>query len=239
MRNALSSLLSFLLLLATCSTAPKPPKNEKIWLHRANAVEKARRFQYDYPGFEIDLQYDDSLHTFFVKHDTDEPSCTTLDAWCDSLDNVSNMGLWFDFKNLNRSNRDEALECLKAIRQRHHLQGKLYVEASPYYDLKPFHEAGFLVSFYVPFFNPYRDDSATCCKHLPTIQDAIDSGVDAISGYEFQYLFLKAHFPDQTKLIWALSSDSAYLKQVIKGIGNDSLVDVLLLPDNAFRFIQQ
>ena len=111
------------------------------------------------------------------------------------------------------------------------MQGKLYVEAHPYYELKPFHKAGFLVSFYVPHFNPYCDDSATCCGHLLTIQDAIDSGVDAISGYEFQYPFLKAHFPSQTKLIWALSADTAYLRQVIEQIGNDSLVDVLLLPD--------
>ena len=233
MRTILISLLCLLLFSTACSNKPEWSHDSKIWLHKANNIEKAQHFQYDYAGLEIDLRYDDVQKTFFVKHDADEPSNTTLDDWCRALDNASNLGLWFDFKNLNESNCDEALDCLVKIRKKHHLKGKLYVESPSYNNLKAFHEAGFLVSFYIPYFNPYRDDSATCNKHLPTIQKAIDSGVDAISGYEFQYKFLKKHFPKQTKLIWTLSTDSAYLEQVIDQIGGDTLVDVLLLPNHS------
>lgn len=234
MRTILISLLCLLLFSTACSNKPEWSHDSKIWLHKANNIEKAQHFQYDYSGFEIDVHYIDSLDTFIIKHDADEPSSLTLDSWCEALKNVSNLGIWFDFKNLDEHNSHAALACLTKIRKRYHLQGKLYVESHAYNELKAFRDAGFRTSFYIPYFNPYKDDSVTCNKRLPEIQDAINSGVDAISGYEFQYKFMKKHFPSQTKLIWTVSVDSAYLKQIINNIGSDTLVDVLLLPNTSF-----
>lgn len=225
--------LALALLMAACAPSTPTPKNSKIWLHRTNTIEKAKHFQYEYAGFEIDVHFIDSLQTFVIEHNTEEASTLTVDQWCRAIKNISNMGIWFDFKNLDHHNRDAALECLTRIRERHQLNGRLYVESSSYEDLKVFREAGFRVSFYIPYFNPYKDDTATCNKHLAVIQKAIDSGVNTISGYEFQYKFIKKAFPNQPKLIWTVSQDSAYLDQVVNNIGSDTLVEVLLLPNTS------
>jgi len=233
--NSLIKPFAFLFLLSVMSCCkPQPTVEEnKIWLHRANSIEKAQHFQYEYGGLEIDVHYIDSLDTFIIKHDPDEPSTLSVNEWCEALDNVSNIGIWFDFKNLNEYNREDALKCLKKIRKKYHLNGKLYVESHAYNELQAFRDEGFRTSFYIPEFNPYQDDSATCYKHIPEIQDAINSGVDAISGYEYQYKFMKKQFPNQTKLIWTVSEKPEYQSMVIKNIGSDSLVDVLLLPNTS------
>ena len=222
-------ILILLMLTSSCTTTSVLPKNEKIWLHRANRIEKAKLFQYTYPGLEIDIVFDDTTGTFLVKHEANEPSNTTLDQWCQAVDHCSELGIWFDFKNLNANNRDAALTCLQQLRQRHHLHGKLYVESPAYPHLELFQEAGFLVSYYIPDFNPCQDNGGL--QHLATIQDAIDHGVDAISGSELQYEFMKKHFPNQTLLIWTINTDLEYQRKLIDSIANDSLVEVLLLPN--------
>lgn len=227
--------LALLTISFSCKQQNVTPKNSKIWLHKANTIEKARHFQYDYPGLEIDVHYDDVLHTYLIKHDADDTTMLPIDTWCQSLDNISNLGLWFDFKNLNDDNRDDALKCLKDLRDRYHLKGKLYVESHAYNELKVFRNAGFLTSYYIPYFNPYTNDSVNSHLFRQKIQDAIDCGVDAISGYEFQYVFMKTEFPCQTKLIWCVSEDKDYVNRAINIIGRDSLVDVLLLPNNTIN----
>ena len=41
--------------------------SKKIWLHRANNVNKAKYFQEKYAGIEIDITFVDSLKTFLVQ----------------------------------------------------------------------------------------------------------------------------------------------------------------------------
>lgn len=227
--------IALLLGFASCNNTQPGDNKDKIWLHRANTIEKARQFQHDYAGLEIDVHYVDSLKTFLIKHDAEDTCFLRLDDWCRAIENISRLGIWFDFKNLNAGNRDAALQNLISIRKKYHLDGKLYVESHAFKELAPFRSAGFLTSYYIPYFNPYTDDSASCYQHLPQIQDAINSGVDAISGYEFQYKFLKKEFPQQHKLIWTVSEKLDYQTQLINNIGGDSLVDVLLLPAKTIR----
>ena len=230
----LFKLLIFNLLLITYACERKVdfhPENERIWLHRANTIQKAQRYQYQYGGLEIDVFFNDSLKTFVIKHNEDDIPELTLKKWCDSLDNISQIGVWFDFKNLNADNCDKALRNLKKIRRKYHMKGKLIVESSSHTELQKFKKAGFLVSFYIPCFNPWEGvDSVSYRCFKETIQDAIDDGVSAISGYDYQYHFMKKEFPGQTKLIWTESVDSSYQARVINTLTSDTLVDVILLP---------
>lgn len=230
-------ILSSLLLVTLCCRCTNTPDyvKDKIWLHRANSIEQAKQFQYDYAGLEIDVHYNDSLQTFLIKHDADDSVSLPINEWCRALEDPSQLGIWFDFKNLNAKNCEASLQCLKTLRETYHLNGKLYVESGAYRELPPFREAGFLTSFYIPYFQPDTDDSATYHKHRQRIQRAVNSGVNAISGFEGQYQFMKQEFPEQTKLIWCVNPDRRYLTKVINTIGSDSLVDVLLLSNDPFN----
>lgn len=232
MKGSLMSIpiLVLLWISTSCTHSPILPKSDKIWLHRANRIEKAQQFQYDYAGLEIDVFFDDSTGTFFVKHDATAPSDTPLEQWCQALDNRSNLGLWFDFKNLNERNCDAASSRLALLRERYQLNGTLYVESAAYHQLQAFRNAGFLTSFYLPEFDNQQEGSELCLHHVETIQDAIDSGVDALSGTELQYDFIKEHFPEQSLLIWTVRIEPEYQRKVFDHVGGDHLVKVLLLP---------
>lgn len=234
-RSRITLLILLLLGLgATCSRAPIVPKNDKIWLHRANWIEKAQQFQYDYAGLEIDVVFDDTTGTFFVKHDTTDHSFLLLDDWCASLDNIGAIGVWFDVKNLNHHNSEEALRCLSALREKYQMQGKLVVESAAYNELKAFDTSGFVASFYIPYFNPDSVDSLQYKHITKTIRNAIDSGITHISGYDFQYEYLKREFPNQPKLLWTIYTDKDYQAKWIKRMSKDPTVEILLLPNENY-----
>lgn len=232
MKKAL--LFPLLLLLALASCRPTPPLEDhgKVWLHRANSIEKAQQYQWQFPGVEIDVHFIDSLQEFIVKHDADEDSRLTLGQWLEALDNRSQLGIWFDFKNLTSLNRDEALQRLSTLRSQYRLDGKLIVESSDFQALEAFREAGFLVSYYIPYFDPETADSLTLARCRNKIQGAVEQGVDAISGYDFQYDFMKREFPDHRKLLWTVDTDLESQSEFIAMAGADSLVEVLLVPRN-------
>lgn len=228
------TLFTFFLLFASCSSSDKTIMEQQYWLHRANSIEKAQHFQYEYAGLEIDVRYNDSLNTFFIKHDDNESTALRLEEWCSSLENVSTLGIWFDFKNLDIYNGESAVHCLEAIRDEYHLRGSLIVEASAFNELRLFRQAGFLDSFYIPYFNPSTADSITYQKHVETIQSAINCGVTFISGYDFQYDFMEKEFPKQDKLLWTVNTDPKYHSQLKDKTRNDPTVKVILFPNDNY-----
>lgn len=233
MKKRSLSLLVAALLLASVSCKHNNDKTpeDKVWLHRVNTIEKARYYQHDYPGFEIDLHYIDSLQDFLIEHDATEGSTLTFDEWCAALENVSTMGLWLDFKNLTDQNKEAAAQRLVALRNKHKLQGKMYVESPMYANLSVFQNEGFLVSYYIPYFNPNNLDSAQYQRLLKWTNDAISTGVNAISGDYIQYDFMKKEFPDHTKLIWTTVLDTTFHRTVLDQLNADPTVDVILLPN--------
>ena len=62
----------FCLLLFSCSKQPDYQYGEKVWVHRANEMDKARALQYQYAGLEIDIFYDAEQKCFMIKHDVNE-----------------------------------------------------------------------------------------------------------------------------------------------------------------------
>lgn len=225
------SALFLLLFLTTCQPKSLTENTPEVWLHRANQIEKAQRFQYEYSGLEIDVHYIDSIHTFIIKHNENENSNLTLDQWCTALDNISNLGIWFDFKNLTTNNREASLQSLMAIREKHHLKGKLVVESSNFNELTSFNEAGFLTSFYIPYFNPTIVDSLHYQLFREKTQAAIDNHITYISGYDFQYEFMKQEFPDQPKLVWTINLDKRYQAKWKKEMTHEKNVEIILVPN--------
>ncbi|MBR4264660.1 MAG: hypothetical protein IKQ46_01245 [Bacteroidales bacterium] len=211
---------------------------DRIWLHRANDIEKAKYFQCKYEGLEIDVHFEDSLQTFVIKHDFGEQPkdernpCILLEEWCNNLDRISELGIWFDFKNLDSLNQRAALECLKQIREKYNMSGKLIVESGNYKCLAGFQDAGFGISYYIPFYEENAMNCVTESNVILEIQKAIlDGKIPRLSGYDYQYPFMRKNFPSMRKLLWTTSFDSERQKESLEILKADTLVEVLLLPN--------
>lgn len=209
----------------------------KVWLHRANDIAKAQKFQYKYEGLEIDVYFDDSLHSFIIKHDFGNPQKDAtnpgyeISQWADSLSNIENIGLWLDFKNLSDSNKNAALKKLIELRKQYNLKGKIYVESNNFNCLPIFVDEDFAVSYYIPYFS-LPLDSIKENRIATEINQAIhQTGITTISGYDYQYEFMKKHFPSLRKLLWVTSFEESQQEKGLTILKQDTLVDILLLAD--------
>ena len=118
MRKVITLTIFFFCLCLSCQQANMEScLSEKIWLHRANNINKAKYFQEKYAGIEIDITFVDSLKTFLVQHGggLKEDNIVTLEQWFNEIENANKLGFWLDFKNLNDKNKNTALNELNRI----------------------------------------------------------------------------------------------------------------------------
>ena len=214
-------------------------ESQKIWLHRANDIQKAQYFQDKYTGLEIDITYLDSLNTFIVFHGGGllEPEPVTLEHWLDEVENANNLGLWLDFKNLNRSNKLQAINELNRLCSKYKInKDNLIVESMSAPNLTIFAEAGYPTSYYIHDFNPQQTSKYDIQKHTSKIRKTIsDYNLTTISGYHYQYQFMRDSFPDTEVLIWYINNNNNVRAEYIQLVNQDDKAKVLLVADEVPR----
>ncbi len=222
--------VAVLLTVVALSCARPSEKPSKVWLHRANDIAKARYFQNDYAGLEVDVHFVDSLNTFIIKHDFDEVSDRRLEDWFASLENRSKLGFWIDFKNLNQNNMMASAKEMARLRKVFSLNGMIIVESSNARCLKAFEDMDFRTSYYIPFAYPDTDGHEKMQKVTDEIRDNIEKyELKTISGYFFQYKFMQDSFPEVRKLIWYHHYDTRVRDSFIRLVEADDLTDVILV----------
>lgn len=223
-----------IILCLTLGLSSCQDKTSKIWLHCANDTNKAQYFQDKYAGLEIDITYSDSLQTLLVqKGNNNKHTPITLEQWLDKLDTINDIGIWLDFKNLNRNNNTSILEELNRLCSKYNIKkDNLIVESSAPYCLPIFQDANYKTSFYIPKFKPKRSSQNEIQRHTQYIRDAISKyDITTISGYYYQYEFMRDSFPDKNVMIWYIHNNPMIRNRCIKLANNDDNVKVLLVAD--------
>jgi hypothetical protein len=174
------------------------------WKKGVNAPNAIPQRIQEYNGVEMDAYFDTAKVDYLIFHDSLESQRLPIETMIRSLADKRYSGsLWLDIKNLGVENEKAALVRLVELARNYQLHSRVVVESGHPELLQSFCREGFFTSYYVPFFNPYlmRPDEltakalliATQCKNYP---------VSALSGYYFQYPFLKESFPGMPLLIW-------------------------------------
>lgn len=210
-------------------------KSQKIWLHRANDIEKAQYFQDKYAGLEIDITFVDSLQTFLVLHGGGhvELNPITLEQWFDGVGKTGQMNLWLDFKNLNNNNKIAALNELNRLYSKYKIKrSNSIVESWNAACLKEYKDAGFQVSLYIPDFKPLSVSQNELQKQTAKIRKLIsENNLTTISGYYYQYQYMRDSFPDKDVLIWYHLSNTNRRNEYIQIANADPKVKVLLVAE--------
>lgn len=228
MRKVFGILAVVLAVMAiSCQPQERP---SKVWLHRANDIAKAQYFQYKYAGLEVDVYFVDSLNTFVVQHDVGANSRMLLKNWFASLDNRSKLCYWIDFKNLNKDNMYASAKEMARLRRTCRLRNWIIVESPNAECLQAFTKKKFRTSYYIPFAYPPKETHERMQIVIDVIRENIKKyELNTISGYFFQYQFMKDSFPEMRKLIWYEHYDTATRNKYIRLANEDENTDVILV----------
>lgn len=228
MRNSRGSVIGVVFALAMLAVSCESPS--KVWLHRANDIAKARYYQDQYSGLEVDVHFVDSLNTFIVKHGFSEVSDTRLEDWFASIERRRRLGFWIDFKNLDEHNAEPSAIELARLRRKFGLRKTIIVESAHPECLQAFKDRGFRISYYIPFEVPEWLNHEQLQKLTDSIGDYVKMyDLKTISGYWFQYQFMKDSFPEMRKLIWYELYDTAVRNHYINLAIEDDNTDVILV----------
>lgn len=232
--------LMLALLFCICCSCQK--KNDKVWLHRSNSIEKAQYFKDKYAGMEIDITYVDSLQTLLVCHGKGfyDQNPVNLECWLDAFERQKKMKLWLDLKNLNNDNKTSVLAELNRICDKYKIKKKnIIIESSNADCLSIFKTADYQVSFYIERFKPEECSANIIQKHTDKIREVTsNNNITTISGYYYQYHFMRDSFPDKDILIWYHFLDTIVKNEYIQLANNDPKVKVLLVADEMPRLAE-
>jgi heptose-I-phosphate ethanolaminephosphotransferase len=191
--------------------APQLPQCASSLLHKGgkwkkgvNAPNALPEGIQEYDGVEMDAYFDTAKADYLLFHDSSESQRLPIEIMIRSLADKGFSGsLWLDFKNLSAENEKAALVRLVALTRNYQLNSKVIVESGHPELLQSFCREGFFTSYYVPFFNPYlmNAEERTANAQLIAKQCTVYP-VSALSGYYFQYPFLKEGFPAIPLLTW-------------------------------------
>lgn len=206
---------------------------DKKWIKGVNTRAQLQQIDSNTAGIEMDVYFDTVVNALFVYHDSTNISAlrieSLLDLWTSKKMNGS---LWLDFKNLSTLNKRSSLLYLSHIRDKYQLDNKMIIEASNPITLDVFCLEGFFTSYYVPYFNPYNMTQTELLSMVDEISGLLAvNKVSALSGYYFQYPFLKKYFPEYPILTWTDQSAISLVVNIFNnGLLSDTHVKAVLFP---------
>lgn len=218
-----------------------PVNNNKIlnrnkeWVQAINSIAAMNALSKETAGMECDVYFDIPKAIFDVHHDpgmsTGLALETLLQAYAEKKMTAS---LWLDFKNLSRENQQSALGELIRLRNKFSLAGKMLVESTEAALLSVYSDSGFYTSYYTPMFNPYLLNDDELKQRADSLAGIItQSKVDALSGYYFQYPFLRQYFPNYPVLTWAANDRLSLTSWLFKRkLAADDRVFIVLYPSH-------
>ena len=210
-------------------------QKSKNWIKAIDNEDAIKKLSASTDGFEVDVYFDTTINSFYVYHDSADISSLTISRLLDIYQqrNLSS-SIWFDFKNLNYFNYEKSLIAFAALRRKYHLENKMIIESSQIQYLPAFCENGFFTSYYTPYFNPYKLKEKDLKKIIDTISHNLKLyPVSALSGYYFQYSFLKKYYPNYPILTWAEKNNFSLISVIFNWhLEKEAHLKIILYPQN-------
>lgn len=201
------------------------------WKKAVNNIQSIPNNLHEYNGLEIDIYFESQKRVFLAFHDSSENLRTNIELIFKSLQQKNYKGsIWLDFKNLSGENQDSALNRLIEYSKTYNLESRIIVESTHPELLVSFYHKGFFTCYFVPYFNPYMMNQSERTEIAKTVESKIrTSSPCSLSGYYFQFPFLKSYFKEVPLLTWTHNHNWSLINYFFqKKIHNDSSLLVIL-----------
>jgi len=187
---------------------------QKIWAHRVNSVKRFKYLKEKFAGLEMDLVYRPDGNFLEVNHPPSKSENIRVEELL-RYDNAGNYGLYFDIKNLDKTNAAEIFKLIDQLDKHYGLRQRTIIESKDVNSLKVFKEQGYYTSYYL---------SENVCE---SIKDAV--GTWAVSQEWSLLQPADSCTAKINKLTWELSIKNWLDLSLVKSIASRKDVKIVLV----------
>lgn len=205
-------------------------QTNKLWGHRINTAEEANDWLGEFPGIEIDLVYESSLHVLDVRHGVDDPYTNNpLEDYFGDISNATDYYYWLDLKNLDDTNCDTIIKRLNYIIDKYNIRQNVILEARDCELLDKFTKNGIYTSYWIPHFSDGYTNKDTIDFVVDIGDNLLRYEVNALSASYKMYWFLDEYFSNCNIHLWTNGLESSEDKLIIEELAKNDNVKVILV----------
>jgi hypothetical protein len=197
---------------------------QKLWVHRVNSLERLNDVKDDFAGVEADVVYDDVSKEFRVHHPPALAGKLTSGDYFRILSGQHKF-LWLDVKGLGEDQFIDALESFEKSEAQYKISKWVVIESSEMKFANLLALKGFITSYLVPVELLENERQ----KKSFTMKNELSPDVRFVSGEDTYIDQLKASFPDQKILLWAISFKNYVQMAHLNSLINDTTVNAVLI----------
>ena len=173
----------------------------KIWAHKVNDIETARKKSKVFDGFEVDVIYSTYQDKLFVCHNLEDTiNNLVLEEWFNAIEKPASKFFWLDMKYIDVDNAERTSKRINEIMTVHKMKNNVFVESSNTKALHIVKENGLKVIYWTP--NPIWDNIDTATWLDKTRKNIQDLCPDAISNEARLLGLFSEYFPEQNLHLW-------------------------------------
>lgn len=204
-----------------------------VWLHMVNSSDRLTAYWTSWPGFEMDVFWNEKEKTFRVSHDSAEEG-ERLEALWQNRPDIDQKYFWLDFKNMTPATAQEAVAALNQLTQKYALpRHHIIVEGKDGITLTLLTQNGYRTSLYLSCYrwkNP--QDKKVNLQRDYAILAASDIHFVSADAVYFQDVMLA--FPDYPKLFWNMAAQPERLNEIMMKHSNE--IAVILNQDKQYFY---
>ena len=189
----------------SCNKEPLPPLSPftescAIFAHRVNTIEELKTLLTYYKGVELDVHFDNSTKSFFIKHDAEDPSILTLEDYFQVGNANKELKYWLDFKNLDDVALELVQERLEKLDDLYKIKNKIIIESWNHKRLSSFSKQGYYTSYWTEDVTSSIEDSIQIISKLKEILTKYQ--FNALSCKSTMYEVYNEKFPQYVHHYW-------------------------------------
>lgn len=196
----------------------------KIWPHRVNSIERYKKLQGQFIGYETDIVWDNKINRFLVYHPPLEHEPITLDSFFAVVNNNIE-SFWLDAREIQLSDTTNVLAALNALDEHYGLKLGAIIEVYDVAVANFLANKGYWISLNIntSWIEKYTD------ADWKKLNESLSPRISFVSQEDIHIPLLKKHFPAKDIITWAIAFKNYFNMQHLQQLVKDDKVKVILV----------
>ncbi len=197
----------------------------KIWAHRVNSIERYKKIENKFFGYELDIVWNRHSKQFLVYHPPLKDTPVSLDVFMTGV-NTDIASLWMDIREVTAADTPAIHNVLERLDKTGSLKLGVILELYDTAVANFLANQGYWVALNI---NTEWVQKFTRDSQWEQLRNGMSPRISFVSQEDIYVPLLKKHFPGKDIITWSLAFDNYFDRKHLRALVSDDRIKVVLV----------